>query len=75
MKFCRPIFRSAAQASKENTVAAFERKKNEFHPIARKLIEKVRSLPLNSESIWSYCVGSRIGITGNKDYISGNMSM
>ena len=42
MKFCRPIFRSASKVDKEAAVSAYLRNKTSFHPIAQKLIEKVR---------------------------------
>jgi len=40
-KFCRPVFRSIAKIDKDLAVEYFEKHKDEFHPIARKLIEKV----------------------------------
>jgi len=40
-KFCRPVFRSIAKIDKDLAVKYFEKHKAEFHPIARKLIEKV----------------------------------
>ena len=40
-KFCRPVFRSIAKVDKDLAVKYFEKHKSEFHPIARKLIEKV----------------------------------
>ena len=40
-KFCRPVFRSVAKIDKDLAVKYFEKHKAEFHPIARKLIEKV----------------------------------
>ena len=40
-KFCRPVFRSIAKVDKDLAVKYFEKHKTEFHPIARKLIEKV----------------------------------
>jgi len=44
MKFCRPVLRAVCKVDRNLAVSVFEGKKNEFHPIARKLIEKVRSL-------------------------------
>lgn len=41
MKFCRDVFRSVYKVDKELAVNAFQKEKNSFHPIARKLIEKV----------------------------------
>jgi len=40
-KFCRPVFRSIAKIDRDLAVEYFEKHKAEFHPIARKLIEKV----------------------------------
>ena len=40
-KFCRPVLRSVAKVDRGLAVKYFERHKAEFHPIARKLIEKV----------------------------------
>jgi leukotriene-A4 hydrolase len=42
MKFCRPTFRGAARVDSTLAKEYFVRSKAEFHPIARKLIEKVR---------------------------------
>ena len=40
-KFCRPVFRSIVKIDKDLAVKYFEKHKAEFHPIARRLIEKV----------------------------------
>ena len=40
-KFCRPVFRLIAKIDRDLAVVSFEKHKAEFHPIARKLIEKV----------------------------------
>ncbi|KAH8101514.1 peptidase family M1-domain-containing protein [Cristinia sonorae] len=40
MKFCRPTFREVAKADRELAVKTFEEHKEEFHPIAQRLIEK-----------------------------------
>ena len=45
-KFCRPVFRSIAKIDKNLAVKYFEKHKDEFHPIARKLIEKVSLIQL-----------------------------
>lgn len=42
MKFCRPTFRAAGRVNSTLAKEYFVRSKEEFHPIARKLIEKVR---------------------------------
>ena len=40
-KFCRPVFRLLGKIDRGLAVKYFEKHKTEFHPIARKLIEKV----------------------------------
>ncbi|GLB36698.1 putative leukotriene A4 hydrolase, C-terminal [Lyophyllum shimeji] len=40
MKFCRPIFRTVSKADRDLAVGVWEGKKEEFHPVARRLIEK-----------------------------------
>lgn len=40
-KFCRPVFRAINDVDKELAVKYFQAYKDAFHPIARKLIEKV----------------------------------
>ncbi|KAJ4477830.1 peptidase family M1-domain-containing protein [Lentinula edodes] len=40
MKFCRDVFRAVFKVNKDLAVNAFQKEKNSFHPIARKLIEK-----------------------------------
>ena len=40
-KFCRPIFRSIVKIDRDLAVKYFEKHQAEFHPIARRLIEKV----------------------------------
>lgn len=42
-KFCRPVFRAINGVDKDLAVKYFLKHKDAFHPIARKLIEKVRS--------------------------------
>jgi leukotriene-A4 hydrolase len=42
MKFCRPVFRAVYKVDKNLAVSTFQSKRYAFHPIARKLIEKVR---------------------------------
>jgi leukotriene-A4 hydrolase len=41
MKFCRPVLRAVGKVDINLAMSMFEKKKNAFHPIARKLIEKV----------------------------------
>ncbi|KAL5534735.1 hypothetical protein ACEPAG_1199 [Sanghuangporus baumii] len=41
MKFCRPVFRAAYRADPVTTIKTFKEHKTEFHPIARRSIEKV----------------------------------
>ncbi|EJD04499.1 leukotriene-A4 hydrolase [Fomitiporia mediterranea MF3/22] len=42
MKFCRPVFRAVSRADEEVARSVFGRWRGAFHPIARRLIEKVR---------------------------------
>lgn len=41
MKFCRPTFRAVARVDKDLAIRVFSSAKDAFHPIARRLIEKV----------------------------------
>ncbi|KAI5118515.1 hypothetical protein M0805_007684 [Coniferiporia weirii] len=41
MKFCRPVLRAASRADASTSRNLFEKHKSAFHPIARRLIEKV----------------------------------
>lgn len=41
MKFCRPVLRSCAEVDRNLVLTIWEKAKKSFHPIARKLIEKV----------------------------------
>lgn len=41
MKFCRPVFKAVFGVDPKLAVNAFSKHKNYFHPIARKLLEKV----------------------------------
>lgn len=41
MKFCRPILKAVSQVDINLARTMFQKKKYAFHPIARKLIEKV----------------------------------
>ena len=41
MKFCRPVFKAVHRVDQKLSVAVFSKSKDAFHPIARKLIEKV----------------------------------
>jgi len=40
MKFCRPVFRGVWKVDRDLAVRSWEKGKKNFHPIARKLIEK-----------------------------------
>jgi leukotriene-A4 hydrolase len=44
MKFCRPIFKLVNKVDNKLAQETFKANKTSFHPIARKLIEKVRSI-------------------------------
>lgn len=46
MKFCRPTFRAVARADRALALEVFDKNKESFHPIARRLIEKVCLLVL-----------------------------
>lgn len=66
MKFCRPVFRDVYKADKELAVQKFLKAKMSFHPIARKLIEKVRnSNHCKSISLIAWQIGSEISV-GNQ---------
>lgn len=43
MKFCRDVFRAVFKVDKDLAVKYFKQSKTSFHPIARKLLEKVRT--------------------------------
>ena len=47
MKFCRTIFREVWRVDKDLAVRSWEKAKKNFHPIARKLIEKVNKVGLD----------------------------
>ena len=57
MKFCRPIFRAVYKVDQRLSVAVFSKSKDAFHPIARKLIEKVslfyRLARIHSRIFWA----------------------
>ncbi|KAG6919450.1 hypothetical protein DXG01_005709 [Tephrocybe rancida] len=40
MKFCRPIFRAVFKVDQDLAVRTWESKKNAFHPVAKRLIDK-----------------------------------
>ena len=46
MKFCRPVFSNASKVDHAAAVQVFRGSQTAFHPIAQKLIEKVRLLVL-----------------------------
>jgi hypothetical protein len=41
MKFCRPIFKSVSEVDSALAKEVFSKSSSAFHPIARRLIEKV----------------------------------
>jgi hypothetical protein len=49
MKFCRPVFKLVNKVDNKLAQETYRANKTSFHPIARKLIEKVRSIwfPIN----------------------------
>ena len=44
MKFCRPVFRDVSKVDRELAVKYWTSKKDSYHPIARRMIDKVRLL-------------------------------
>lgn len=44
MKFCRPVLKAVAKVDKGLAIENWEKAKTAFHPIARKLIDLVRSV-------------------------------
>jgi leukotriene-A4 hydrolase len=42
MKFCRPMFKAVYKVNPELAKKTFKAHASEFHPIARRMIEKVR---------------------------------
>lgn len=42
MKFCRPVFRDVCKVDKELAVKYWTGKRDSYHPIARRMIDKVR---------------------------------
>lgn len=42
MKFCRPVLRAVYKVDRHLATSVFGGKKDAFHPIARKMIEKVQ---------------------------------
>jgi len=57
MKFCRPVLRAVACVDKDLLMKHWERAKMGFHPIARKLVEKVRFGSLMCSLPEYYCLG------------------
>jgi len=41
MKFCRPVFRAVGKVDRQMAIKVFEENQDAFHPIARKMIERV----------------------------------
>jgi len=52
MKFCRPVLRSCAEVDRILVLRIWEKAKAAFHPIARKLIDKV-CISLKKEEVLS----------------------
>lgn len=59
MKFCRPVLRAVARADRDLAIGTFSKHKDAFHPIARKLIEKVRPFRMRILAIADNFTGSR----------------
>lgn len=50
MKFCRPVFRLVNKVDNKLAQETFKANRTSFHPIARKLIEKVRCFQRNQST-------------------------
>jgi hypothetical protein len=50
MKFCRPIFRSVFKVDGALALEVFTKFQEQFHPIAKKMIEKVCRFELQENS-------------------------
>jgi len=67
MKFCRPTFQAASRVNAALAREYFARSKEEFHPIARKLIEKVSARQsLAKHRLLTAWKGSRLCIDGDQ---------
>lgn len=64
MKFCRPLFRAVARADKKLAVEVFTEHRLAFHPIAQRLIEKVRVARLVGGGVWGRLLTRRVCIAG-----------
>lgn len=62
MKFCRPVFRLVNKVDKKLAQETFKANKTSFHPIARKLIEKVRSACFNRTKGPKYIIVQDLGL-------------
>jgi hypothetical protein len=62
IKFCRPIFRAVSKVDYKLAVDTFGKSKQAFHPIARKLIEKVNGLLYLSNLSSQNIAGPWIGV-------------
>ena len=43
MKFCRPMFKAVAAVDRDLTISQWNRARDQFHPVAKKLIDKVNT--------------------------------
>ena len=64
MKFCRPVLRAVTRVDRDLAISNWEKAKTEFHPIARKLIEKVKLV----EKFYHF-VGAYLTLTGYGNHI------
>ena len=74
MKFCRPVFRDVSKVDRELAVKYWTGKRDSYHPIARRLIEKVR---IRNASVCSPALtrfrdtGSRFGMNARTFGVRG----
>ncbi len=43
MKFCRPMFKAVAAVDRDLATSQWNKARDQFHPVARKLIDKVNT--------------------------------
>lgn len=72
MKFCRPVFRLVNKVDNKLAQETFKANRTSFHPIARKLIEKVRYSNETKVPNYKYCVGFGFGLSA-ADWLKGHV--
>ena len=65
MKFCRPVLRAVTKVDRDLAISNWEKAKTGFHPIARKLIEKVKIV----EEIYHFVELTYPSLTGHGNHI------